>query len=194
MLQKLLKAFLNVSKVLDSPAQSSRLVLPDGRLQKVNGMYTLNQWVRVKEYEICVMAVSDERVPPFRFRFEAASYQPPSLVGEEAVPQPADSSEERVRVLFVDVMYRNPTSDKSLDCRRNQWVLYDTNGYNYEPTESNRFLYENNNKPFMGGSRFINPGMKLRGWLAFEIGEDVVPEHLQFTDGFLRGNTAEFRL
>ena len=36
--------------------------------------------------------------------------------------------------------------------------------------------------------------MKARGWLAFELNETAVPEQIQFVDGFLRGNTAEFLL
>lgn len=157
-------------------------------------MYGLNQWVRVKEYEICVTAVEQLQVRPFLISFDVPDYEAPDLILDDGRVIAAPSREGWPHVLFVNVVYRNPTADKTLEGRRNQWFLYDTEGYSYEPLGDNRFLYDNNGKPFLGGTRFINPGLKARGWLAFQMHDTLIPERIQFVDGFMRGNTADFLL
>lgn len=161
---------------------------------RVGVMYQLNQWVRVKDHEVCVTAVEDLRVRPFRLNFDAQTSQAPDLVLQDGTIIAAQPEPDWPRILFVNVAYRNPHTGKTLDCRRNQWVLYDAEGYTYEASGSNDWLYENNGKPFLGGQRYLSPGTKLRGWLAFELKLEIMPERMQFIDGFLKGNTADFLL
>jgi hypothetical protein len=161
---------------------------------KVGEMFGVNKWVRVKDYEVCIMGVEDLRVARFRLSFDAPIYKAPNPVDDLGSQGDNVPAEDWPRVLFVDVAYRNTTTNKTLDCRSNQWFLFDADGYSYEPQGSNQFLYDNNNKPYLGGSRFLNPGMKARGWLAFELKLNIVPERMQFVDGFISGNTADFRL
>lgn len=99
---------------------------------------------------------------------------------------------DKQRYLFVNVEYRNNSSD-TLSCRRNQWILFDADGYSYD-TESSPNLYQKQERPPLGGERFINPGMRVRGWVAFKIPSAVVVERLQFLTGYLSTKTAEFFL
>jgi hypothetical protein len=44
-------------------------------------------------------------------------------------------------------------------------------------------LYEGNSKRYLGLSRIITPGMRLRGWLGFLIPASTTFEYLQFSGG-----------
>jgi hypothetical protein len=162
---------------------------------KGNVVVGLKQWVRVKNHEIQVSEVEDVIVEPFRLNLNRPPRQqgPEIILDDGTIMSPAPNPDDP-RILFVNVAYRNPLRSGNLDCRRNQWWLYDSEGYSYEATGSNRFLYENNGKQFLGGQRYVSPGMMVRGWLAFELGRAVMPARIQFVDGFLAGNTADFSL
>lgn len=95
--------------------------------------------------------------------------------------------EEKVderRVLYVDVAYRNNSTD-SLTCRHDQWVLFDREGYTYDPIRDfdDPQLYGAFDRRYHGLSRIITPGMKLRGWLAYVIPASAFIDYLQFSGG-----------
>jgi hypothetical protein len=98
------------------------------------------------------------------------------------------------RVLYIDVAYRNPSST-ALTCRHDQWIVFDREGYTYEPVKDFNFpeLYEGNAKRYLGLSRIITSGMRLRGWLGFLIPASTTIEYLQFSAG-IPAKTVEFEL
>jgi ribosomal protein S27AE len=121
------------------------------------------QWLRVGEYEVCLHSISVETV-------------------------------KNERVLYIDVAYRNPSAT-ALTCRHDQWLVFDGEGYTYEPVKDYDFreLYEGNAKRYLGMSRIITPGMRLRGWLGFLIPSSATIEYLQFSGG-IPAKTVEFEL
>lgn len=97
-------------------------------------------------------------------------------------------------VLYIDVAYHN-RSAAALTCRHDQWIVFDTEGYTYEPVKDFNApeLYDGNNKRYIGMSRVITPNMRLRGWLAFAVPASATIEYLQFSGG-IPAKTAEFTL
>lgn len=96
------------------------------------------------------------------------------------------------RLIFVNVAYRNSGKD-TLSCRRNQWVLYDGDGYTYDALNEPRY-FDGNARIGLNGERFISPGMHLRGWIVFRVPPAAGLERLQFLTGFLGTKTIEFML
>lgn len=123
----------------------------------------IQQWLRVAEYEIFLHSLSVETV-------------------------------KNERVLYIDVAYRNQSAN-ALTCRHDQWIVFDSEGYTYEPVKDFNFpeLYEGNAKRYLGTSRIITPGMRLRGWLGFLIPASTTIEYLQFSVG-TPAKTVEFEL
>ena len=160
-------------------------------------MFPLNQWVRVNYHEIFVAEIEEKVIEPYKIDFNRPrKVTPPKIVmGDGAVlePNPADDP-DNPRLFYINVIYRNPHANESLNCRRNQWWLYDADGYSYEALADNDRVYKKAGKPFLGGSRQLNPGLKLRGWVAFELPRATVPDRLQFIDGFLSSNSVDFSL
>ncbi|HET9223407.1 MAG TPA: hypothetical protein VFO07_12930 [Roseiflexaceae bacterium] len=113
----------------------------------------IQQWLRVAGYEVFLHSISVETV-------------------------------KNDQVLYIDVAYRN-SSSSALTCRHDQWLVFDTEGYTYEPVKDFNFpeLYEGNTKRYLGMSRIITPGMRLRGWLGFLIPGSTTMEYLQFSGG-----------
>lgn len=107
-------------------------------------------------------------------------------IGEETV--------QKQRVLYIEVAYRNASSI-DLTCRHDQWVVFDRDGYTYEPTKDYDFraLYESNARRYVGLSRVITPGMLLRGWLGFVLPETALLAYLQFSGG-IPAKTVEIEL
>ena len=97
------------------------------------------------------------------------------------------------RVLFIEVEYENKTSDP-LKYRHDQWIVYDKTGYTYEAVKdfSHPYLYKKD-KIYLGMTRVLNPGMRLRGWLAFVLPTKSDIECLQFSAGTPL-KTLEFRI
>src|SRR5262245_47826200 len=97
------------------------------------------------------------------------------------------------RVLYIEVAYRNQ-STTAITCRHDQWIVFDQEGFTYEPVKDYDFreLYEND-KRYLGLSRVITPGMRLRGWLGFLIPASTPIEYLQFSGG-IPAKTVEFEL
>jgi|GEM_PF-1414852 len=123
----------------------------------------LQQWLRVGEYEVCLHRISVETV-------------------------------NKEQVLYIDVAYRNQSAT-ALTCRHDQWIVFDSEGYTYEPVKDfdYRELYDGNGKRYVGMSRLITPGMRLRGWLAFLVPASTTIEYLQFSGG-IPAKTVEFEL
>jgi hypothetical protein len=94
------------------------------------------------------------------------------------------------RIWSIDVEYRNAGAD-TLSCRRNQWILFDDAGYSYDPLGDTSLLARHG-RPALTGERFLTPGMRLRGWLAFKLPPDLRVQRLQFLTGFLNTHTVEF--
>ncbi|MEM8857967.1 MAG: DUF4352 domain-containing protein [Chloroflexota bacterium] len=178
-------------------APKPKQLASDVILAKRNQMVQIDQWVRINYHEICVATVEEQFVKPFTISFDRPSKpKPPQFVledGSKLIPNPEDDP-DNPRIIFVDVIYKNPHADQTLNCRTNQWSLYDEDGYSYEPKSRNNWLYENNGKAFLGANRQLNPNLKLRGWLAFEIPRKATPQRLQFLDGFISGNSVDFSL
>ena len=125
--------------------------------------HQINQWLRVAEYEVFLHNVAVETV-------------------------------KTEQVLYIDVAYRNGSAT-ALKCRHDQWVVFDKEGYTYEPVKDYNFpeLYEGNAKRYLGLTRIITPGMRLRGWLGFLIPPSTTLEYLQFSGG-TPTKTVEFEL
>jgi len=103
--------------------------------------------------------------------------------------------EEKVesrRVVWADVAYRNNGTEQ-LSCRYSQWILFDSDGYTYDAT-SDSSLFKEKDRPPLGGERFITPGMRVRGWVAFVVRPQITVERLQFITGHLSTKIAEFLL
>lgn len=142
--------------------------------------YRTGQWLKVGDYEVFVEddvqqvlvanRMSKQKLPPQKFL-------PDGMVTETG-------QENLERVIYINVVYRNRTAKKVMSCRRNQWVLYDDNGYSYDPESADRY-YDPQQFRYLGGDRAISPDTKLRGWLAFVVPFDAVLERVQFLDGFL---------
>lgn len=130
-----------------------------------NVTYTqhIEQWLRVAEYELFLHNISVETV-------------------------------KEQRVLYIDVSYRNQLA-APLTCRHDQWIVFDRDGYTYEPVKdyNSPELYGGNGKRYVGLSRTLSPGMRLRGWLAFLVPGSTTIEYLQFSGG-IPAKTVEFEL
>jgi hypothetical protein len=94
---------------------------------------------------------------------------------------------------YIEVLYENRTSDP-LKYRHDQWIFFDTHGHTFEPAKdfTHPHLYTNE-KIYLGMTRVLNPGMKLRGWLAFVLPPATTIEYLQFLAG-APVKTVEFRI
>jgi hypothetical protein len=97
------------------------------------------------------------------------------------------------QLVYIEVEYANSRSAEELSCRRNQWYLYDDQGYSYE-AESSRDIYEEKDLQYLGGERFLNQNMKLRGWLVFKVPENAVIKNIQFITAFIGTETAVIML
>ena len=96
-------------------------------------------------------------------------------------------------VFYIEVGYENKTAEP-VKYRHDQWIVFDTDGHTCEPVKD--FTYPHlypDEKIYLGMTRVLNPGMKLRGWLAFLLPETVMFEYLQFSGG-TPIRTVEFRI
>jgi DNA-directed RNA polymerase subunit RPC12/RpoP len=141
------------------------LTEPEREHLKPNVTYTqhIQQWLRVGEYEVFLHSIGEETV-------------------------------QKKRVLYIEVAYRN-VSGRDLTCRHDQWVVFDQDGYTYEPVKDYDFraLYESDARRYVGLSRVITPGMRLRGWLGFVLPDTALVAYLQFSGG-IPAKTVEIEL
>ncbi len=89
------------------------------------------------------------------------------------------------QVVYINIEYANPRSTSPLNCRRNQWLLFDQENYSYEAEGTSKPLYEDKKRPYFGGDRFLNIEMHARGWLAFKLPATARLKRVQFFTGFL---------
>ena len=126
-----------------------------------NSSHSIQEWIQVGDYDVFVHEIVEE---------------------QEVV--------DGKRLAYIEVEYANNRSEEELSCRRNQWYLYDEQGYSYE-AETSRDIYDKKDLQYLGGDRFVNPNMKLRGWLLFQVPEDATIKNIQFITGFIGTETAD---
>lgn len=97
------------------------------------------------------------------------------------------------RIFYIHVEYENKT-DSPVKYRHDQWIVFDTDGHTFEPVKdfTHPHLYTED-KIYLGMTRVLNPGMKLKGWLAFVLSEVSTFEYLQFSGG-VPIRSVEFRI
>lgn len=98
------------------------------------------------------------------------------------------------RVLYADIEFRNE-SEHPFICRHDQWLVFDGDGYTYEPVKDFNapHIYEQRGRRYLGLSRMLTPGMRLRGWLGYILPAEAVIQYLQFAGGAPL-KTVEFQL
>lgn len=99
---------------------------------------------------------------------------------------------EKEHVLCVEVEYVNQT-ESAMKIRHDQWIVFDKAGYTFEATMDYLHPKLYTGKIYIGRTRMLNPGMRLRGWLVFILPKDSEVECLQFSAGGVPIKTAEFR-
>lgn len=156
---------------------------------------TIAQWIRVGDYAIFLHSVHEEYLA--NSQTVVAHYERPRLLnsqGGDLVWQ--DSPEDNAgkeRVVYLNVEYANPTDTKSIKCGLSQWRVYDKESYGYEPEALSNWLYKDNNKRQLVDS-FVNPGLNLRGWVAFIVPKPADIGRVQFMSGHLSGKTADLTI
>lgn len=97
------------------------------------------------------------------------------------------------KVFHIEVEYRNKM-DAPIKYRHDQWVVFDAEGHTFDPVKdfTHPHLYVED-RIYLGMTRVLNPGMKLKGWLAFVLPESSRFEYLQFSGG-TPVKTVEFRV
>lgn len=98
------------------------------------------------------------------------------------------------QVIYINIEYANSRSKSPLSCRRNQWLLFDQENYSYEAEGTSKTLYEDKQRPYFGGERFLNLKMHARGWLAFKLPITARLKRLQFFTGFLSTRSIDIPL
>jgi predicted RNA-binding Zn-ribbon protein involved in translation (DUF1610 family) len=97
------------------------------------------------------------------------------------------------QVLYIEAEYENKTGGP-IKYRHDQWVVFDTEGHTFEPAKdfTHAHLY-GGDKIYLGMTRVLNPGMRLKGWLAFVLPSSIKVEYVQFSGG-APIKTVEFRI
>lgn len=152
-------------------------------------MFSIQQWIAVGEYDVFVHAWVEASIPA-----PHAHDIPPEMTASSYRSNGVGPEFPTIRVLYINVECRNRTRNKTLSCRRNQWYLFDAEGYSYEAESDNPRLYQDQDRRFLGGERFLTPGTRVRGWLAFKLPENAVAERVQFITGFLGTKAADIAL
>lgn len=116
------------------------------------------QWVSVENYAICVHSSKDV------------------VVYDTGASSPAN-----VRSVRVLVEYANNTTIP-FRFSLNQWLLFDTDNFAYESEIRNQFYEEDAIHRLKEGT--IQPGQKVKGWVAFQVPEKARLSHIQFQMGY----------
>lgn len=98
------------------------------------------------------------------------------------------------QVVYINIEYANSRSKSPLSCRRNQWLLFDQENYSYEAEGTSKTLYEDKQRPYFGGERFLNLKMHARGWLVFKLPTAARPKRLHFFTAFLSTHAIDIPL
>jgi hypothetical protein len=91
------------------------------------------------------------------------------------------------KLVAIEVLYENNTTDKSLDYNPFDWKLFDSQGYNFESG-----FTEDKDPRLSSGT--LNPGGKVRGWITFEVPTDSKDFKMQFAPSFLSNDNVEVQL
>lgn len=90
------------------------------------------------------------------------------------------------RYVTVEVLYENPTDDKNIDYNSWDWTLFDSDGYNYDPS------FVGKDPDLSSGT--LNPGGTVRGWVTFEVRSESTNFKIQFTPSWLSNDNVEIVL
>ncbi len=131
-------------------------------------IYHLNQWIEIDDYLVQIEEVK-----------------------EEIIQTRSSSSSEKVRTVRLLVAYQNQT-EGTLKHVGLQWLLYDADGYTYDNEIVLAYFGDDAPRKLKEGR--INPGRKVRGWVAFKVPHDAVLVYAQFRANFMTPNTADIDL
>lgn len=141
------------------------------------------QWIAVGEYLLYIHGFLDELSPPPRSQ--------PAAVASETIALAQGAVD---RLVYVNVEYQNLTSDQTLSYRLNQWTVFDSEGYAYQPLSGSTIgLFSERGRPALREGA-LGPGTRVRGWLAFRVPYRCELERLQFLTGFLTSKVADISL
>ncbi len=130
--------------------------------------YRLNQWIEIDDYLIRVEDIRDEIIVHRTF-----------------------SNAEEIHAVRLLVAYQNkkrlPLKHVGL-----QWLLYDTAGYSYNNDIWLKLFGNNAIHKLQEGH--IRPGKEVKGWVAFKMPKDAVPDYVQFRSNFMTSNIATISL
>ncbi len=143
-------------------------------------MFKMREWVQTGNYTICVHEAIDRRIP----KGGRSSAAHPTMQLPDGTLVHVSEDIETERVIYINVEYRNNSDESSLSCRRNQWYLYDAEGYSYEATSGRDYLYDQQGMRYLGGERFIN----------FQVPDEAQIERVQFITAFLGTKSADVKL
>jgi len=133
-----------------------------------NLQFGIGEAVKFGDYVVSVEKIEN----PFVDKSELAEYLKP---------------EAGKKLVAVEVLYKNETSDKQLTFNEFNWTLFDDEGYNYQ------LGFSGVKEPRLS-SGVVNPNGQSRGWITFETLEGSKNFTLQFSDTFLTNDNVEFVL
>ena len=125
-------------------------------------------WWVYEDYSICVHELKDEHV------YDSGLSNP-----------------KYVRSIRFNVEYIN-TSTSELRYTSLQWLLYDREGYNYEPEIRLQFFGADAGRKLHEGQ--LAAERRVRGWIAFEVPETAELDYLQFRKHYGARKTVEVEL
>jgi hypothetical protein len=85
--------------------------------------------------------------------------------------EPMDPPKAGNKFVSIEVEYLNPT-EKPIECNMGDWKLLDQDGYAYDVSPN----YKQPELPFTA----INPGMRVKGWITFEVQKTATKFKAQF--------------
>ena len=135
--------------------------------QGQSAVRNVREWISVEDYHIFVNRITEQTII---------------------------ANDKKQRIFHAEVEYSNRSGKENLSCRRNQWLLYDQNGYTYQAQSEAVAPQLYQAKAYFGGDRFLNPGMNARGWFAFQVPGDAKLIVLQFLTAFIGTKTADIRV
>ncbi len=128
--------------------------------------YNLNQWIQIDNYLVRVEEMKEEII----------------RIGRRA---------EQTRTVRFLVAYKNQTQG-TLKHTGLQWLLYDAAGYNYDNEIVLAYFGDDAPRKLQEGR--TNPGRQVKGWVAFKLPQDAVPDYVQFRADFMTPNTDDISL
>jgi hypothetical protein len=144
-------------------------------------VYQIGAWINVREYHFIVHEVRLDFVNKSEPSAEVELFEDSGVIVLD---------EDTQRVFYVNVAYENRNWRKSFSYRLNQWSLFDTDGYTYQPELRYDYLFKKRGLlPLVTGE--LNPNTRVRGWLAFILEPSAVVERIHFLTGFLSGKAVD---